>query len=134
MQPSASPYKRQRFPGELISHAVWLCYRFLLSCRDVEELLAERGIAVSYEAIRRWCRKVVQAFAAGRRRRRPRPGDTWHADEVQRKINGRRYWLWRAVDQAGTVLDILVQPRRNQEAAEAFLRRVVDGQGYHHGW
>jgi putative transposase len=123
-------YKRHRFPGEIISHAVWLYYRVLLSYRDLEELLAERGIAVSYEAIRRWCLRFGQAFADGLRRRRPRPGDKWHADEVHLKINGRRYRLWRAVDQAGVVLDTLLQPRRNQEAAEAFLGRVVDGQGY----
>jgi len=123
-------YKRHRFPGEIISHAVWLYYRFLLSYRDIEELLAERGIAVSYETIRRWCRKFGPTFADGVRRRRPRPGDKWHLDEMQLKINGRKHWLWRAVDQNGVVLDILVQPRRNQEAAEAFLRRLVDGNGY----
>jgi putative transposase len=123
-------YKRYRFPGEVISHAVWLYSRFLLSYRDVEEVLAERGIAVSYETIRRWCRTFGQAFADGVRRCRPRPGDKWHLDEVQLKINGRKHWLWRAVDQEGVVLDILVQPRRNQEAAAAFLRRVVDGNGY----
>jgi putative transposase len=123
-------YKRHRFPGELISHAVWRYDRFLLSYRDVEELLAERGIAVSDETIRRWCRKFGQTFADGVRRRRPRPGDKWHLDEMQLKINGRKHWLWRAVDQNGVVLDILVQPRRHQEAAEAFLRRLVDGNGY----
>jgi putative transposase len=96
----------------------------------VEELLAERGIAVSYEPVRRWCRKFGATFADRLRRRRCRPGDKWHLDEVQLKINGRKHWLWRAVDQAGVVLDILVQQRRNQEAAEAFLRRLVDGQGY----
>ena len=116
-QPS-SLYKRHRFPGELINHAVWLYFRFLLSYRDVEALLAERGIPVSYETIRRWCRKCGSTFADGLRRRRPRPGDKWQPDEAQLKINGRRRWLWRAVDQDGVVLDILVQPRRNQEAAE----------------
>jgi putative transposase len=85
---------------------------------------------LSYETIRRWCHKFGQAFAQGVRRRRPRPGDKWHVDEVQLKINGRTDWLWRAVDQEGVVLDILVQERRNQEAAEAFLRRVIDGCGY----
>jgi putative transposase len=85
---------------------------------------------VSYETIRRWCRKFGQAFADGVRRRRPRPGDKWHLDEVQLKINGRKRWLWRAVDQEGIVLDILVQERRNQGAAETFLRRLVEGQGY----
>ena len=111
-QPSAV-YKRHRFPGEIISHAVWLYYHFLLSDRDVEELLAERGIAVRYETIRRWCRTFGQCFADGVRRRRPRPGDKWHCDEVQLKSNGHKHWLWRAVDQEGVVLDILVQARRN---------------------
>jgi putative transposase len=127
---SSSPYKRFRFPGEVISHAVWLYYRFLLSYRDVEELLAERGIAVSYETVRRWCRRFGQAFADGLRRRRPRPGDKWHLDEVQLKINGQRHWLWRAVDHDGVVLDVLVQFRRDQEAAAALLQRLVAGQGY----
>ena len=130
MRQPAPLYKRHRFPGEIISHAVWLYYRFLLSYRDVEELLAERGVQVSYETVRRWCRKFGQAFADGVRRRRARPGDKWHLDEVQLKINGRKHWLWRAVDQEGVVLDILVQERRHQEAAEAFLRRLVEGQGY----
>jgi putative transposase len=136
-QPSAL-YKRHRFPGEIISHAVWLYYRFLLSYRDVEDLLAERGIAVSYETVRRWCQKFGQRFAGGLRRRRARPGDKWHIDEMQLRIidemqlriNGSRHWLWRAVDQDGVVLDILVQQRRNQAAAKAVLRRLVAGQGY----
>ncbi len=123
-------YRRHRFPVEIISHAVWLYYRFLLSYRDVEEVLAERGIAVSYETIRQWCRKFGPAFAERLRRRRPRPGDKWHLDEVVLKINGTRHSLWRAVDQQGIVLDILVQQRRNLEAAETFLRRLLDGQGY----
>jgi putative transposase len=102
-----------------------------LSRRDVEEWLAERGIAASYETtIRRRCRKFGQAFADRLRRRRPRPGDNWHRDEVQLKPNGRRHWLRRAVDQDGIVLDILVQRRRSQAAAEAFMRRVVEGLGY----
>ncbi len=96
MQQPSSLYKRHRFPGELISHAVWLYYRFLLSYRDVEELLAERGIAVSDETVRRWCRKFGQTLADGVRRRRSRPGEKWHVDEVQLKINGRKHWLWRA--------------------------------------
>ncbi len=130
MRQPSSLYKRHRFPGEVISHAVWLYYRFLLSYRDVEELLAERGIVVSYETIRRWCHKFGQTYADGLRRRRPRPGDKWHIDEVQLKINGRKHWLWRAVDQQGMVLDILVQQRLNPEAAVAFLRRLVEGHGY----
>jgi putative transposase len=128
-QPSPR-YKRYRFPGGIISHAVWRYYRFRLSYRDVEELLAERGVAVSYETVRRWCRRFGQTFADGPRRRRPRPGERWHLDELHLKINGRKHWLWRAVDQDGMVLDILVQSRRNQAAAAAFLRRVVEGSGY----
>ena len=97
------------------------------------ELLAERGLAVSYKTIRRWCITFGQTFAEGLRRRRARPGDTWHLDEVQGKLTGRTHWRWRAVDQDGTVLDLLVQERRTQAAAETFLRRVLrrvlDGQG-----
>ena len=130
MQRSPSLYKRHRSPGAIISHALWLSYRFLLSYRDVEGLLAERGIAVSFETIRRRRREFGPTFADGLRRRRPRPGDKGHLDEMQLKINGRKHWLWRAVDQAGVVFDILAQSRRNQEAAEALLRRVVDGNGY----
>jgi putative transposase len=127
---AAVTYKRHRFPAEIIAHDVWRYHRFGVSLRDVEELLAERGVTLTYEAVRLWCRKFGPAFAAGLKRRRPRAGDKWHLDEVQLKMNGRRYWLWRAVDQDGMVLDILVQARRNQEAAEALLHRVVDGCGY----
>ena len=93
-------------------------------------MLAERGIIVSHEAIRQWCTKFGAAFSVGLCRRRARPGDKWHLDEVLLKINGKRHWLWRAVDQNGVVLDILVQSRRDQQAAERFLRQVVDGVGY----
>jgi putative transposase len=120
-----SPYRGHRFPPEVIAHAVWLYYRFHLSFRDVQDLLAERGIVVSHEAIRQWCTKFGSAFAAGLRRRRARPGDKWHLDEVLLKIRGKRHWLWRAVDQHGVVLDILVQERRDQAAAERFLRCVL---------
>jgi putative transposase len=123
-----SPFRGYRFPPVIISHAVWLYHRFSLSHRDVEELLAERGIQVSYEAIRLWCRKFGPLLASELRRRRPRRGDKWFLDEVALTMNKRRYWLWRAVDQEGTVLDILVQSRRDQHAAERFLRRVLDGE------
>jgi putative transposase len=122
-------YRRHRFPVEIISHAVWLYYRFNLSHRDVEELLAQRGVQVSYEAIRLWCRKFGPAYAEQLRRRRPGPADKWHVDELQLKIRGKKYWLWRAVDQDGFVLDILVQERRNEQAAVAFLRRVLVAAG-----
>jgi transposase-like protein len=93
-----SPYHGYRFPPEIIAHAVWLYFRFHLSFRDVEDLLAERGILVSHEGIRQWCTKFGAAFARGLRRRRARPGDKWHLDEVLLKICGKRHWLWRAVD------------------------------------
>ncbi len=101
-----SLYHHHRFPPEIIGHAAWLYFRFSLTHRDVEELLAERGIRVSYEAIRLWCHKFGPAYAAQLRRRRARPGDKWRIDEVAFKINGRRHWLWRAVDSHGIVLDI----------------------------
>jgi putative transposase len=128
--PSVS-YKRRCFPAEIISHAsiVWRYHRFGLSLRDVQELMAERGVAVTDETVHQRCREFGPAYAQALRRRRPRPGDKRHVDEVQRKLNGRRYWLWRAVDQDGVVLDILVQERRNRTAAETFLHRVVDGCG-----
>jgi putative transposase len=129
-QTDASPYRGYRFPAEIIAHAVWLYFRFNLSFRDVQDLLAERSIIVSHEAIRQWCAKFGAVFASGLRRRRARAGDKWHLDEVLLKINGRRHWLWRAVDQNGVVLDILVQSRRDQQAAERFLQQVVDGVGY----
>ena len=120
-------YRRHRFPAEIISHAAWLYFRFNLSHRDVGELLAERGIQVSYEAIRPWCHRSGPASAEQLRRRRPGPADKWHVDEMHLKIRGRKYWLWRAVDQDGFVLDILVQERRNEQAAVEFLRRVLAG-------
>ncbi len=129
-QNDASPYRGYRFPPEIIAHAVWLYFRFHLSFRDVQDLLAERGVIVSHEAIRQWCTKFGATFAGGLRRRRTRVGDKWHFDEVMLTINGKRHWLWRAVDQNGVVLDILVQSRRDQHAAERFLRQVVDGVGY----
>jgi putative transposase len=122
-------YRGYRYPVEIISHAVWLYFRFHLSLRDVEELLAERGVTVTYETIRAWCARFGPSYAAGLRRRRARPSDKWHLDEVQLKIKGKRHWLWRAVDKHGVVLDILVQQRRDQPAAETFLRRVIASTG-----
>jgi putative transposase len=124
-----SLYRGHRFPPDVITHAVWLYFRFHLSFRDVQDLLAERGVVVSHEAIRQWCTKFGATFAAGLRRRRARPGDKWHLDEVLLKIKGKRHWLWRAVDKHGVVLDILVQQRRDQIAAETFLRRVLAAAG-----
>ena len=109
---------------------VWLCFRFPLSYRDVEDLLAERGVDVSYETIRRWSLKFGQAYARKLRQSRPRPDDRWHLDEVFSSINGKRMYLWRAVDSEGEVLDILVQSRRNKKAALKLMRKLLKKQGY----
>ena len=108
---------------------MWLYHRFCLSFRDVEDLLAERGIIVSYEAIRLWCQKFGPDYARKLKRRQGRLGDMWHLDEVFIRINGQQQYLWRAVDQDGDVIDILVQPQRDQRAAERFFRRLLRGQG-----
>jgi putative transposase len=121
-------YRGYRFPHEIISHAVWLYHRFCLSFRDVEDLLAQRGITVSYETIRQWCRKFGIEYARRLRRRQGRLGDTWHLDELFVTIQGQRQYLWRAIDQDGDVIDILVQPRRDQRAAERFFRKLLKGQ------
>jgi putative transposase len=123
-------YKNHRFPIEIISHAVWLHFRFCLSFRDVEEFLFERVVIVTYEAIRKWCRKCGQHYATQLRRRRPRLGDKWHMDEMFLTIKGERHYLWRAVDQDGHVLDILVQRRRDQQAAKKFFRKLLKGVTY----
>ena len=122
-------YHGYRFPPAIISHAVWLYHRFSLSFRDVEDLLAERGITVSYEAIRQWCLKFGPRYARILRRRQGHLGDTWHLDELFVSIRGRRHYLWRAVDQDGDVIDIFLQPRRDRCAAERFFRRLLQGQG-----
>ena len=124
-------YPRHRFPAEIISHAVWLYHVFSLSLRDVELLLAARGISVTHESIRLWCLKFGSAFARRLRRRRPQPGDTWHLDEVFIRIRGVLHYLWRAVDQHGVVLDILVQDRRNGAAAKRFFKQLLHGLQYH---
>jgi len=129
-QMSPPAYKRHRFPPEIIAHAVWLYFRFALSYRDVEELLAERGVIVTYETVRQWCHKFGQTYANALRRRRPRPGDKWHLDEVFIRISGVQHYLWRAVDQDGNVLDILVQSRRDKAAATKFLRRLLKDLAY----
>ena len=125
-----NPYKRHRFPAEIISHCVWLYFRFCLSYRDVEELMAERGVILTYEAVRYWCRKFGQVYANQLRRRHPRAGDKWHLDEVFLTINGTRHYLWRAVDQEGHILEILVQSRRDKKAAKRFFRKLLKGLTY----
>src|SRR4028119_1763923 len=127
---AAPSYVGFRFPQEIMCHAVWLYFRFNLSYRDVEELLAARGVVVTYETVRQWCLKFGQLYANQLRRRRARPGDKWHLDEVFLKINGKRHYLWRAVDQDGNVLDILVQSRRNKAAAKKFFRKLLKGCTY----
>ncbi|MBT6510338.1 MAG: IS6 family transposase [Alphaproteobacteria bacterium] len=121
-------FKRHRFPPTIIRHCVWLYARFTLSYRDIEEMLAERGVDVSYEAVRRWFLKFGPAIAANLRRSRPRPSDHWHLDEMVVTINSKRYWLWRAVDNEGEVLDFLVQPKRNTKAAKKLLLKLLKRQ------
>ena len=128
MKRDTPSYHGYRFPPEIISHAVWLYHRFGVSFRDVEDLLAQRSITVSYEAIRLWCLTFGSAYARRLTRRQGRLGDTWHLDEVFVTIQGQRRSLWRAVDQDGDVLDILVQSRRNCRAAKLFLRKLMKGQ------
>jgi len=127
-------YQRHRFPSEIISHAVWLYHRFCLSFREVEELLAKRGITITYESIRQWCQKFGPDYARKLKKRQGRLGDTWHIDEVFVTIQGQRQYLWRAVDQDGDVIDILVQRRRSQQAAKRFFRRPLKGQGGEPRW
>src|SRR5919112_6322875 len=126
--PPRSRYAGHRFPDEVIGHAVWLYFRFPLSLRMVEEMLAAHGIVVSHETVRQWALKCGQAFASRIRRRLPRAGDKWHMDEVAVEIAGVKHWLWRAVDQAGTVLDVLVQSRRDKRAAKRLLRKLLKRQ------
>ena len=126
--PACPSYAGHRFPAEVISYAVWLYFRFPLSLRHVDELLATRGVSVSHETVRQWGLKFGQAFANEIRRRLPRAGDKWHLDEVVVKISGVQHWLWRAVDQDGVVLDILVQSRRDKRAAKRLLRKLLKKQ------
>jgi len=122
-------YARYRFPPVIIQHAVWLYFRFPLSFRDVEDLLAERGIIVSYETIRQWCEKFGPDYARRLKRRQGRLGDTWFLDEVFVTINGQRQYLWRAVDQDGEVVDVFLQARRDGRAAKRFFKRLLQSSG-----
>jgi putative transposase len=124
--PSAFPrLKGFRFPREIVAYAVWAYHRFALSTADVEDLLAERGIIVSRETVRLWINRFGRHFATCIRRDRPKPNDKWHMDEVVIAIGGEKFWLWRAIDADGDVLDILVQQRRNTKAAKRFFSRLV---------
>jgi putative transposase len=127
--PSPNSYAGYRFPAEVIGYAVWLYFRFPVSLRMVEEMLAVRGIVVSHETVRQWSAKFGRQIADRLRRREPRRGDKWHLDEVVLSIAGRKHWLWRAVDQEGFVLDVLVQSRRDQAAAKRLLRKLLKRQG-----
>lgn len=127
---ASAQYKRHRFPAEIIAHAVWLYYRFPLSLRDVENLLAERGIDVSFQTVAEWARKFGLKFAHQLRRlSRGSFADTWHLDEMVVSIKGKKYWLWRAVDANGYVLDALLQSRRNKRAALRLMRKLLKSQG-----
>src|SRR6202040_985594 len=123
-------YCRHRFPPPIIQHAIWLYLRFTLSYRDVEELLAERGLGVSYETVRRWVLKFGPGFARRLRRSRPRPSNRWHLDAMAVRIAGKRMYLWRAVDHEGEVLDMLVQRRRDKRAALRLMRKLLRKQGF----
>ena len=116
-------YRRHRFPTVVIQHAVWLYLRFRLSYRDVEELLAERGLDISYESVRSWVLKFEPMIARRLRQVRPRPSDRWHLDEMVVRIAGKRMYLWRAVDHEGEILDVLVQRRRDRRAAVKLMRK-----------
>ena len=118
-------YAGYRFPPDIIQQAIWLYVRFTLSFRDVEDLLAERGIMVSYETVRRWVNHFGPKIAADLHKRRPKPHTTWHLGEVYLKFDGRLVYLWRAVDAEGEVVDVLVQTRRNKRAALRLMRNVV---------
>ncbi|WP_280960209.1 IS6 family transposase [Antarcticimicrobium luteum] len=129
MQTPSISYKRHRFPPSIIAHAVWLYVRFNLSLCEVEEMLLERGIDVSYKAVRRWTAKFGPQIARNLRRRQRRPGDIWHLDEVVVKISGKTFWFWRAVDQHGAVLDEILQSRRDKRAAKRLLRKLMKRAG-----
>ena len=122
-------YKRHRFPSDIISYAVWLYYRFNLSHRDIEDLLAERGITVSYETIRLWCIKFGALYSKRLKQKHRGYGDTLYIDEVFVKINGKQHYLWRAVDQDGEVVDVYLQAKRDRPAAKRFFRRLLRNNG-----
>ena len=124
-------FARHQFPSAIIRQAVWLYVRFTLRYRDVEDLLAERGLDISYETVRRWVLKFGPLFARELRRRRPRPTARWHLDEMAVMIAGRRFWLWRAIDDEGEVLDLLVQRRRDKAAAVKLCASCLRNKALH---
>jgi len=128
MQPLS--FKRHRFPPDVIRQTVWLYFRFTMSLRDIEDLLAERGIDVTYETVRCWANKFGPAIAANIRKRRHRADCVWHLDEMVVRIGGKRMYMWRAVDKEGEVLDVLVQKRRNKKTALKLLRKLLKNQGF----
>ena len=130
MLASTDRYPGYRFPKDIIAYALWLYHRFTLSLRDVQEILFERGIVVSHETLRQWGKKFGPEYVNKLRRREPRRGDTWHLDEMTIKFAGKTQWLWRAVDQDGFVLDILLQEQRDTAAAKAFFEKLLDGLAY----
>ena len=127
MSTTSNPYRGFRFPAEIINQAVWLYHCFSLSLREVELILAARGVVVSYETIREWSLRFGRTYAKTLKRRRPKPGDKWFLDEVFVRIRGKLHYLWRAIDQHGNVLDVLVQSRRNKKAAKRFFRKLLKG-------
>ena len=122
-------FKGHRFPSEIIEYAVWLYFRFSLSLRDVEDLLAQRGIVVRHKTVRFWVMKFGHQYAKSIRQDRPPVGNKWHLDEVVISIRGKKHWLWRAVDQHGNALEILMQSRRNTKAATRFMRKLMKQYG-----
>ena len=130
MDTTSPSYRGYRFPVAIIAHCTWLYFRFCLSFRDVQEMMLERGVELSYETVRLWTLKFGDEYARRLRRRRRQCGDTWFLDEAFCKVNGQLVYLWRAVDQSGEVLEILVQKRRNARAAKRFLRKLLKGLGY----
>ena len=124
-------FARHRFPADIIRQVVWLYFRFTLSFRDIEDLMAQRGIDVSYETIRMWTRKFGRLFGHNLRKSRPTPSARWHLDEMVVRIGGERMYLWRAVDDEGELLDVLVQKRRNMAAGLKLLRKLLKNQGVH---
>lgn len=128
-EPRSSLYHRHRYPAQIIAEAVWLYFRFPLSFRMVEDMLAYRGVFVTHKTLREWAEKFGRAYANTIRRRTPRLGDKWHLDEMVVTIKGERHFLWRAVDQDGFVLEVLVQKRRNTKAAKRFMRKLFSAQG-----